>query len=295
MHRTEPEPRASDWNRIEDLFHTALELAEAEQERWLEEQTAGEPAIRNEVKSLLAAQKKHEELSRTESAQERRWDLGERLLGEFCGPYRLERLIGQGGMAWVYEGARVAGDFSQRVAVKVLPAIFGKALSERFRREKQILADLSHPGIARLLDGGVNQSGLSYLVMEYVEGEPISCYVTHHQLSRRDRIWLFLKVCEAVEFAHTQRVIHRDIKPANILVTSSGQPKAPGFRNRAPARSGQRWTGDPVACPHPWIRQPRATPWRSGRCHHGRLPIGCVAGRAPDRGASRSGRASSHR
>jgi tetratricopeptide (TPR) repeat protein len=229
MDQPVPESRDSDWSRIEELFHAALELPVHERERWVDHETVGEPAIRNEVKSLLSAQNKHEELSRTESACTHPRDLGERLLGEFCGPYRLDRLIIQGGMAWVYEGARVSGDFSQRVAVKVLPATFGEALSERFRQEKQILAEMSHPGVARLLDGGVNQNGLSYLAMEYVEGEPISAYACHHQLSRRERIRLFLQVCEAVEFAHRQRVIHRDIKPGNILVTPAGQPKLLDF------------------------------------------------------------------
>jgi tetratricopeptide (TPR) repeat protein len=230
MNETTPETGNSDWNRIEELFHAALEVPSAGREAWLEARTSREPAIRTEVRSLLAAQQKHEELSHTESVLERRADdLEQRLLGEFCGPYRLDRLIGQGGMAWVYEGVRVTGDFRQRVAVKVLPAVFGEALNERFRQEKQILAELDHPGIARLLDGGVNQSGLSYLVMEYVQGERISLYAHHRELSRTGRIRLFLKVCEAVTFAHTARVIHRDIKPANILVTASGQPKLLDF------------------------------------------------------------------
>lgn len=224
-----PELASSDWGRIEDLFHAALEQPSAERARWLAEQTRGDTGIRNEVQSLLAAQQKHEALSRAESTLERTSGLGERFLGEFCGAYRLERLIGQGGMAWVYEAVRVTGDFRQRVAVKVLPAVFGEALNERFRQEKQILAELSHTGIARLLDGGVNQSGLSYLVMEYVEGERITSYAASHQLNRQDRIRLFIKICEAVEFAHSQRVIHRDIKPANILVATGGQPKLLDF------------------------------------------------------------------
>ena len=230
MNQTTREAGNSDWNRIEELFHAALEVPSAERKGWLEARTSGQPGIRHEVLSLLAGQQKHEELSHTESALDRPAnDFDQRLLGEFCGPYRLDRLIGQGGMAWVYEGVRVTGDFRQRVAVKVLPAVFGEALNERFRQEKQILAELNHPGIGRLLDGGVNQSGLSYLVMEYVEGERISFYAKHRQLSRTDRIRLFLKVCEAVTFAHTARVIHRDIKPANILVTSGAQPKLLDF------------------------------------------------------------------
>lgn len=224
------DPGNPEWARVQELFFNALEQPARSRTRWLNQQTPGEQTIRAEVESLLAALEIHEELSRTEPpAESGSGDLGQRLVGEFCGPYRLDCLIGQGGMAWVYEGTRVSGDFRQRAAVKVLPAVFGEALNERFRVEKQILAELTHPGIAALLDGGVNQDGLSYLVMEYVEGERITGYAASHALSRRDRIQLFLQVSAAVEFAHGRRIVHRDIKPANILVTAAGQPKLLDF------------------------------------------------------------------
>lgn len=229
MSETAPDAGA-DWRRIEELFHAALELPPEERSAWVEQRAYDSPAVRAELGSLLAAEQRSEELSRTEGAPDRHPpDLGERLIGEFCGPYRLDRLIGQGGMAWVYEGVRVQGDFRQRVAVKVLPAVFGEAMNERFRQEKQILAELGHPGIARLLDGGVSRSGLSYLAMEYVEGQRISEYVKIHVPDRKQRIRLFLKVCDALEFAHQRRVIHRDLKPANILVAPGGQPKLLDF------------------------------------------------------------------
>ncbi len=228
MNETNLDAGNTEWARVQDLFFRALDQPPGERARWLNGQTAGEPAVRGEVESLLAALEVHEELSRTEGIPEGS-GLEQRLIGEFCGPYRLDRLIGQGGMAWVYEGARVTGDFSQRVAVKVLPAVFGEALSERFRMEKQILAELTHPGIAALLDGGVNHGCLSYLVMEYVEGVRVTGYVASRGLNRQDRVRLFLQVSAAVEFAHGQRIVHRDIKPANILVTAAGQPKLLDF------------------------------------------------------------------
>jgi serine/threonine protein kinase len=225
----EPGENAS-WQEIQKFFLAALDRPEPEREAWLAAQADVEIWVRDEARSLLRALQKHEDLSR-EPRPEGRAALPheEHLVGEFCGPYRLTRLIGTGGMAWVYEGRREGGEFEQRVAVKVLPAVFGAAMQARFRREKQILAGLNHPGIAHLLDGGTTSAGLSYLVMEYVEGERISTYVDGRQLSRDDRIRLFLKVCEAVAFAHTRRVIHRDIKPANILVASSGEPKLLDF------------------------------------------------------------------
>jgi Protein kinase domain len=128
----------------------------------------------------------------------------------------------------------------------VIPSIFGQTMLERFRQEKQILADLAHPGIARLLDGGVNAEGLSYLVMEFVEGQPICQYAQTHVLNRADRLALFRRVCEAVRFAHQQRVIHRDIKPSNILVEANGQPKLLDFGiakwlDENPAGAGTLW------------------------------------------------------
>jgi serine/threonine protein kinase/tetratricopeptide (TPR) repeat protein len=226
-----PEPgRNADWQKVQELFLAALDRSEPEREAWLDAQAGVETWLRDEVKSLLRALQKHEDLSREPRPAGRApIQPEERLVGELCGPYRLTRLIGTGGMAWVYEGSREGGEFEQRVAVKVLPAVFGAAMLARFRREKQILAGLSHPGIAHLLDGGTTAAGLSYLVMEYVEGERISSYVGKRGLSRDERIRLFLKVSEAVEFAHTRRVIHRDIKPANILVASSAEPKLLDF------------------------------------------------------------------
>ena len=145
--------------------------------------------------------------------------------------YRLVRRVGEGGMGVVYLAEREDAGFVRQVALKVLGAgaLGSPTLLERFARERQLLARLEHPGIARLLDGGVLSDGQPFLAMEYVEGERIDAWCERHGLGLRERIALFLKVCAAVEYAHRNLVIHRDLKPANILVDAQGQPKLLDF------------------------------------------------------------------
>ena len=150
--------------------------------------------------------------------------------GESVGPYRLVRLLGEGGMAEVWLAQRADGAFRREVALK-LPLLTGlrKDLASRFARERDILAALEHPNIARLYDAGVTSDGLPYLAMEYVAGEPLTGWCDAHQLDIRQRLRLFLQVLDAVQYAHGQRVVHRDIKPSNILVTASGQVRLLDF------------------------------------------------------------------
>lgn len=145
--------------------------------------------------------------------------------------YRLVRRVGEGGMGVVYLAEREDAGFVQQVALKVLgaAAVGSPTLLERFARERQLQARLEHPGIARLLDGGVLSDGQPFLAMEYVEGERIDAWCERHGLDLRERVALFLKVCAAVEYAHRNLVIHRDLKPANILVDAQGQPKLLDF------------------------------------------------------------------
>ncbi|MEW9572172.1 protein kinase [Rhodanobacter sp. Si-c] len=145
--------------------------------------------------------------------------------------YRLVRRVGEGGMGVVYLAERADAGFAQQVALKVLGtgAVGSPTLLERFARERQLLARLEHPGIARLLDGGLLSDGQPFLAMEYVEGERIDAWCERRGLDLRERIMLFLKVCAAVEYAHRNLVIHRDLKPANILVDAQGQPKLLDF------------------------------------------------------------------
>ncbi len=144
------------------------------------------------------------------------------------GPYRLESVLGTGGMGTVYLAQRIDGELDQRVAIKLLqPGSDRGYFRERFLAERQILANLSHPNIATLLDAGHSEGGQPYLVMEYIEGTPIDVYAT--DFSIRQKLTLFLKVCAAVSYLHRNLVIHRDLKPANILVTQDGEPKLLDF------------------------------------------------------------------
>jgi len=152
------------------------------------------------------------------------------LMGRLIGPYRIVRPLGQGGMSTVYLAVRTDGVCDQQVAVKTLGVMPLRAdLVARFRAERQILASLSHPGVARLLDGGTTGDGLPYLVMEYVDGLPIDRYCDERGLGVRDRLHLILDVCRAVAYAHQHLVVHRDLKPSNILVTADGQTRLVDF------------------------------------------------------------------
>jgi tetratricopeptide (TPR) repeat protein len=145
-----------------------------------------------------------------------------------CGPYRLGRLLGRGGMGAVYSAERVDGELTRRVAVKILPlSSDGPAMRKRFLAERQILASLNHPGIAALLDAGHTSGGQPYLVMDHIDGVPIDVYT--RELDVRSKLGLFILVCEAVSYAHQNLIVHRDIKPSNILVDQMGQPKLLDF------------------------------------------------------------------
>jgi len=143
--------------------------------------------------------------------------------GDFCGPFKLIKLIGRGGMGLVYLAERVDGEVRQRVAVKLLrAALDSNTARQRFLQERQILANLSHPNIARLVDAGHRPDGHPYLVMEYIEGQPIDDY--SRELSIRERVALVATVCDAMASAHRNLVVHRDLKPGNILVDANGNP-----------------------------------------------------------------------
>jgi serine/threonine-protein kinase len=151
-------------------------------------------------------------------------------IGERIGPYELIRMLGAGGMGVVYLARRAGADFEQLAAIKLLRAgFYAREVVLRFRSERQILANLSHPNIARLLDGGLTANGQPYLVMEYVDGLPLLEYCRNHGLSTRQRLELFIQVCAGVQSAHQNLVVHRDIKPENILVAADGIPKLLDF------------------------------------------------------------------
>ncbi|HVS10624.1 MAG TPA: serine/threonine-protein kinase [Planctomycetota bacterium] len=220
------------WRRIEDIFQQALLYAPERRGSFLDEACAGDLELRGEVESLLASDAAGASVVGgivRESAQEilRGVEAG---AGQRIGPYRILDELGHGGMGSVYLAERADLEFEQRVAIKLMRAGLGEPeLRQRFLAERQILARLTHPHIARLLDGGTTRDGVPYLVMEHIEGEPIDVYCARRGLPLQDRIELFRRVCAAVHFAHQNLVVHRDLKPSNILVDATGAPKLLDF------------------------------------------------------------------
>lgn len=150
--------------------------------------------------------------------------------GELFGPFRVVRLIGKGGMGSVYLAERVEGDFTQRVALKLLaPHLVDERFAERFRAERQVLASLNHAHIVRLLDGGMSAKGEPYLATEYIEGQALDRYASERRLNVKQRVRLFLQICSAVEYAHQNLIVHRDLKPSNVLVAGDGIAKLLDF------------------------------------------------------------------
>jgi tetratricopeptide (TPR) repeat protein len=213
--------------QIEAVFHEALTAPDAERAALIEARCEGDAEMAAEVFALLAACAEEERATATNHVENNgAAHSGPRRIG----PYELERLLGRGGMGAVYLAHRADGQFEQQVAIKLIDLPLATDMfRERFRQERQILAALQHPYIARLLDGGVTADGELYLAMEYVAGAPIHRYCDEHNFSESQRIELFLKVCEAVQFAHQNFVVHRDLKPDNILVAEDGTPRLLDF------------------------------------------------------------------
>jgi serine/threonine protein kinase len=215
--------------RIEVIFNEALSAPEQERGELIESRCAGNPELIAEVWSLLDACLEEEDLT---ASRRQAPGTGREVLAETrqIGPYLLDRLLGRGGMGAVYLAHRADGQFEQKVAIKLIDLPLATAVFQtRFRRERQILAELHHPYIARLLDGGVTSTGDLYLVMEYVDGVPIHHYCEEHSLPVPERLALFMLVCSAVQFAHQNLVVHRDLKPDNILVAEDGSPRLLDF------------------------------------------------------------------
>jgi serine/threonine protein kinase/tetratricopeptide (TPR) repeat protein len=221
--------RADRWERLQEVFHGAAGRDPGERGAYLDEACAGDTALRQEVEALLAAQGEGEDLAIEVERLAASALAGERLVGAHVGPYRVVRELGQGGMGRVYLAHRDDDQFQRRVAVKLADTAQAPDVEERFRSERQILAALDHPNIARLLDGGSTAEGVPYLVLEYVEGEPVDRYCDLRQLDVGERLQLFRTVCSAVHYAHQNLVVHRDLKPSNVLVTGEGTPKLLDF------------------------------------------------------------------
>ncbi len=222
-----------DWQRVEALFYAARELAPSARPAFLDRACGADAALKLEVQSLLDSSDKtlgFLQASVLEAARGLNVSNEDFSAERHVGAYRLLRVLGEGGMGRVYLAARADDLYRQQVAIKLMHPGLGQAqrMIARFAAERQILANLNHPNIARLLDGGVDD-GLPYFVMEYVDGAPIDSYCRRQNLRTEDRLRLFTTVCAAVEYAHKNLVVHRDIKPGNILVSHEGMPKLLDF------------------------------------------------------------------
>ena len=227
------------WRRIEQLYESARGREPGERAEFLTAACAGDAALRDEVESLLAADQHAGGFLTTPALGDdfvlsppvaNGNEQAAALVGRPIGPWRLTGLIASGGMGSVYRAERGDGQYEKQVAIKLIkPGMQTAALLSRFRKEWQALATLEHPNIARLIDGGTTEDGVPFLVMEYVEGEPIDTYCDHRKLPTRDRLELFRGVCLAVHYAHQKLLVHRDLKPGNILVTPDGTVKLLDF------------------------------------------------------------------
>jgi hypothetical protein len=221
------------WQLVKPIFFHASELEGDAQRRYVDEACGNDAELKREVDSLLAVSLNEGAVLDRPVSQFVSLDdidsIDSSLVGQRLGAYQLVECLGRGGMGEVYRAHRVDSGFEMQVAIKLVRAGSGSDLLRRFKAERQILASLDHPGIARMLDGGVTPTGEPYLVLELVTGEPIDAYCEKRDLSIEERLLLFRQVCAAVTYAHQRLVVHRDLKPANILVTPQGAVKLLDF------------------------------------------------------------------
>ncbi len=227
-------PAGERWGRVKELFEAAVDLEPNERATLLKKECAGDESLRREIESLLASDDQADGFIEQPAFKMPR-DLfpvapEEPFVGRQFGAYQIVREIGRGGLGAVYLAARSDDEYRKEVAIKLVRrGLDTEDILRRFRNERQILAQLDHPNIARLIDGGTTEDGLPYFVMEYVNGEPIGAYCDANGLTIAERLNLFRKVCAGVTYAHQNLVIHRDLKPSNILVASDGAPKLLDF------------------------------------------------------------------
>src|SRR6202045_4413521 len=223
------------WSEVKDKLHEALQLEPTRRAVYLAETGATDPDLQKELESLIAFHERtgadflNEPLAQVTSALASQV-VPDALLGRRIGSYQIMGQIGVGGMGEVYRAFRADDEYKKQVAIKLVRAGQNSDfVVNRFKNERQILASLDHPNIARLLDGGTTEEGVPYFVMELIEGHPIDEYCDIHKLPITERLKLFVQVCSAVQYAHQHLFIHRDIKPSNVLVTSEGVPKLLDF------------------------------------------------------------------
>lgn len=223
------------WKHVREILDAAIAVPAAERESYIERACSGEQELRLEVESLLRSHEEAGSVFLNNPAADLKASLNQpearsNWAGRRIGVYKIIAEIGHGGMGEVYRAVRADGQYEREVAIKLVRGGYDTSeLLQRFLHERQILASLDHPNIARLYDGGTTEDGIPYLVMELIEGTPIDQYCEQHNLSVNERLKLFTDVCAAVQYAHQRLVIHRDIKPGNILVTKDGIPKLLDF------------------------------------------------------------------
>ena len=246
------------WRAVSPYLDEALEIPDDRRAMWLASIRARDAALGDDLESLLAEHVDVQESGFLELAVPlvERPDEAPSLEGQILGAYRLVSPIGQGGMGSVWLAERCDGRFEGRAAVKLLNiALVGRAGEERFRREGNFLAKLTHPHIARLIDAGVSPTGQPHLVLEYIEGQSIDRYCDGHALGIEARVHLFLDVLEAVSHAHANLIVHRDIKPANVLVSVDGHVKLLDFGIAKLLEPDDQWGGSRVAAVSPLTRE----------------------------------------
>ncbi|WP_263354692.1 serine/threonine-protein kinase [Acidicapsa acidisoli] len=222
---------AQDWLRLQEIFDRAVDLPADSRGLYLDEVCADAPDLRLRVVSLLSSFDGDTQVGELiGSAASATLHSSLPAIGGRLGPYKITGVLGQGGMGVVYRAVRDDDEYQKEVAIKVAAVgVFTGDLHQRFLHERQILANLDHPSIARLLDGGTTPEGMPFVVMEFVEGKPIDEYCSVAKLDRRARIELIIQVARAVDYAHRHLVVHRDLKPDNIHVTQGGEPKLLDF------------------------------------------------------------------
>lgn len=225
--------KAERWQQVRAILDRAIELPVSERSPYLDQSCADDSELRDEVESLLRSHEEAGSVFLKNAAGNVKTALEARSLsriGSRIGVYQILAEIGHGGMGEVYRGVRADGQYEKAVAIKLVRGGYDTSgLLQRFRHERQILASLDHPNIARLLDGGTTEDGTPYLVMELIEGERLDSYCDAHRLSISERLQLFREICSAVQYAHQRLIIHRDLKPGNVLVTADGIPKLLDF------------------------------------------------------------------
>jgi serine/threonine protein kinase/tetratricopeptide (TPR) repeat protein len=231
--------RREDWRRVRDIFEASLAQPAGRRPSFVADSCRGEPEIEQQVRALLASHDHAADfleapilkmLGDEPVAHPAAAEGSDPTIGRTVGPYVIESCIGHGGMGAVFMARRADSSFERRVAIKMIRrGMDSGVVIRKFQQERQILASLDHPHIARLYDGGTTEDGVPYLVMELVEGSHIDAYCDGRGLSVTDRLQLFRQVCEAVQYAHQRLVIHRDLKPGNILVQEDGVPKLLDF------------------------------------------------------------------